>query len=316
MFDFSPYNFRKDQNKQAARRRPRGRSAHHSASPMPYLSGGRRASSVGQGRSDGNEHRPWESIQDIATSSAPARLTREEIIDLYTRVQARGRSGYGRRGLDASPAPQPSAEDLDIDEATCHKFREQYSRLFYAAAASRAKSDRADRERGRGRAGGNRASSNSRSRSRSTSITPLAGRSGSTHASNRRSRSSARSTSPESIFRATVNPINMSGAGTLPAGMAVDDDETEYEVRLVSAPTVLEKRRVWREDVVSGLPFREVWRRLERRANGVMMDDQRVIVVKVSWVWRWCGVIWDRFTGQRTIWVMGCCKIQRMNCRG
>jgi hypothetical protein len=59
----------------------------------------------------------------------------------------------------------------------------------------------------------------------------------------------------------------------------VDED---YEVRVVTAPTVLERRRLWREDVVSGLPFREVWRRKEMRANGVMIDDQRVIVVCVS----------------------------------
>lgn len=65
----------------------------------------------------------------------------------------------------------------------------------------------------------------------------------------------------------------------------LDDDgeeEKEYEVRVVTAPTVLEARKVWKDDVVSGLPFREVWRRKEMRANGVMMDDQRVIVVCVS----------------------------------
>lgn len=62
----------------------------------------------------------------------------------------------------------------------------------------------------------------------------------------------------------------------------IPDEEDEYEVRVVTAPTVLEKRRVWRDDVITGLPFVEVWRRKEMRANGVMMDDQRVIVVCVS----------------------------------
>jgi hypothetical protein len=71
-------------------------------------------------------------------------------------------------------------------------------------------------------------------------------------------------------------------SGTRQAGEAITDDETEFEVRLVMAPTVLEKRRIWKEDVVSSLPFREVWRRLEQRANGVMIDDERVMVIRVS----------------------------------
>lgn len=61
-----------------------------------------------------------------------------------------------------------------------------------------------------------------------------------------------------------------------------EDDDEDWEVRLVTAPTVLERRKVWKEDVVSGLQFKEIWRRKEVRANGVMMDDQRIIVVCVS----------------------------------
>jgi hypothetical protein len=52
--------------------------------------------------------------------------------------------------------------------------------------------------------------------------------------------------------------------------------------RIVDAPTILPKRRIWRDDVVTSLPFREVIRRMAIRANGVMIDDQRVIVVCVS----------------------------------
>ena len=134
----------------------------------------------------------------------------------------------------------------ELDDLTIAQFREQYDRLFWATTKNRVKSDRADRERGRGRAGGNRSESRSRSRSQSTHM----------------------------------NPINMSG--TRQAGEAITDDETEFEVRLVLAPTVLEKRHVWKDDVVSGLPFREVWRRLDQMANSVMIDDDRVIVVRVS----------------------------------
>ena len=49
-----------------------------------------------------------------------------------------------------------------------------------------------------------------------------------------------------------------------------------------NGPTVLPKRRIWKDDVTSGLPFREVTRTKGVRANGVMIDDQRVITVAVS----------------------------------
>lgn len=54
------------------------------------------------------------------------------------------------------------------------------------------------------------------------------------------------------------------------------------DTRIVDAPTILPRRRIWRDDVVTSLPFREVIRKMAIRANGVMMDDQRVIVVCVS----------------------------------
>ena len=267
MYDFSPYGVRKEQNK-LERRRPRSRMPRQSRSPMPFSnspgpgSSRRRASSTHRAP-ETDLDRPWESVQDIATSTAPVQLSKDDIQALVSRVQARGRRGY------AEPGPS------ELDDLTIAQFREQYNRLFWATTKNRTRSDRADRERGRGRAGGNRSESRSRSRSQSTHMSQADGGS---PIAERRSRS-ARSTSPEAIFRATRNPINMSG--TVQAGEAVDDDETEFEIRLVLASTVLDKRKVWKDDVVSSLPFREVWRRLEQRANGVMVDDERVIVVRV-----------------------------------
>ena len=268
MYDFSPYGVRKEQSK-LERRRPRSKMARHSRSPMPFSASpgpgsSRRRASSSHRAPEMDQERPWESIQDIATSTAPAKLTKEDVQALVSRVQSRGRRGY------MEPAP------AELDDLTIAQFREQYDRLFWATTKNRVKSDRADRERGRGRAGGNRSESRSRSRSQSTHMSQADGGS---PIAERRSRS-ARSTSPEAIFRATRNPINMSG--TRQAGEAITDDETEFEVRLVLAPTVLEKRHVWKDDVVSGLPFREVWRRLDQMANGVMIDDERVIVVRVS----------------------------------
>lgn len=203
-------------------------------------------------------------------------------------------------------------EDVISDrrERIFDRFRRQYDKMFYAASdkESRARSDRADRERGRGRAGGTRSDSTSQSRSRSRSQHLLSGRHhtprGTSHSRNRahyspspnpsmagpsdsrrRSRSrTPRSVSPSAIFRRASQPINMAGRVDEDEVLEEEeeDDDQEYEIRLVTAPTVLERRRVWKEDVISGLPFREVWRRKEMRANGVMMDDQRVIVVSVS----------------------------------
>lgn len=47
-------------------------------------------------------------------------------------------------------------------------------------------------------------------------------------------------------------------------------------------PTVLSKRRVWQEDVKTMLPFTEIYKKVGQKANGVMMDDQRIISVCVS----------------------------------
>lgn len=60
-------------------------------------------------------------------------------------------------------------------------------------------------------------------------------------------------------------------------GMA---DDCEVTVR--HAPTVLPKRRIWKEDVTTRLLYQEIVRKVGVRANGVMMDDQRIIVVCVS----------------------------------
>ena len=47
-------------------------------------------------------------------------------------------------------------------------------------------------------------------------------------------------------------------------------------------PTVISKRRIFLEDVTSTLPYTEIYKRVGEKSNGVMMDDQRVIVVCVS----------------------------------
>lgn len=60
------------------------------------------------------------------------------------------------------------------------------------------------------------------------------------------------------------------------------DDDDEWSVSVETEPTVLPKRGIWKEDVWSRLPYREVVRRKAIRANGVMMDDQRLIVVCVG----------------------------------
>ncbi|WVQ99262.1 hypothetical protein IAU59_006394 [Kwoniella sp. CBS 9459] len=50
-------------------------------------------------------------------------------------------------------------------------------------------------------------------------------------------------------------------------------------VALIEGPTVIEKRHIWKEDVKSSLPFLEVRKEYGGLANGVMCDDQRIIVV-------------------------------------
>lgn len=67
------------------------------------------------------------------------------------------------------------------------------------------------------------------------------------------------------------------GGPTEDVGMA---DDCEVTVR--HAPTVLPKRRIWKEDVTTQLLYQEIVRKVGVRANGVMMDDQRIIVVCVS----------------------------------
>lgn len=49
-----------------------------------------------------------------------------------------------------------------------------------------------------------------------------------------------------------------------------------------TVPTVLSKRRIWTEDVITTLPYTEVIQTKSIIANGVMIDDQRVIAIKVS----------------------------------
>ncbi|KAK4689571.1 hypothetical protein P7C73_g542, partial [Tremellales sp. Uapishka_1] len=59
----------------------------------------------------------------------------------------------------------------------------------------------------------------------------------------------------------------------------VEEEDQALEIRVVTEPTILPRRDIWKEDVASRLPFREVTRKLGVRANGVMIDDQRIILV-------------------------------------
>jgi hypothetical protein len=59
------------------------------------------------------------------------------------------------------------------------------------------------------------------------------------------------------------------------------NDETT-RVTLHRSPTVLSKGRVWKEDVVSELAYQEVFAHWGVRGNGIMVDEERLIVVAVS----------------------------------
>ncbi|KAK8864257.1 hypothetical protein IAR55_001503 [Kwoniella newhampshirensis] len=53
----------------------------------------------------------------------------------------------------------------------------------------------------------------------------------------------------------------------------------DWSVNVIDRDTILDKRRIWREDVKSGLPFRKVRKDYGGWSNGIMIDDQRVIVI-------------------------------------
>ncbi|OWT41772.1 hypothetical protein C362_00133 [Cryptococcus neoformans Bt1] len=55
-----------------------------------------------------------------------------------------------------------------------------------------------------------------------------------------------------------------------------------WKSRVVTRPTILSKRSIFEEDVRSELPYREVWREYGGWANGIMIDDQRIIVVNTN----------------------------------
>lgn len=59
-------------------------------------------------------------------------------------------------------------------------------------------------------------------------------------------------------------------------------EKEDVEVITHCEPCVLSKRRIWTEDVSTCLPYTEIYKRVGEKANGIMMDDQRVIVVCVS----------------------------------
>ena len=62
----------------------------------------------------------------------------------------------------------------------------------------------------------------------------------------------------------------------------VDESGDEVEIKVHMEETRLDKRRIWKDDVVTRLPYREVKRKCGIMANGIMIDEERVIVVKVS----------------------------------
>jgi hypothetical protein len=87
--------------------------------------------------------------------------------------------------------------------------------------------------------------------------------------------------SPLAVRRERFHQIDRQGQYTDIFG----DRQDEVTVKVVDEPTILPKRKIWKEDVVTRLPFCEVIRHVEIPANGVMMDDQRVIIVCVSLRW-------------------------------
>ncbi len=58
-----------------------------------------------------------------------------------------------------------------------------------------------------------------------------------------------------------------------------------YFVRTIDEPTSIDDDKVFADEILSNLPYREVTRRLGIVANGVMIDDQRVIMVSVSFLY-------------------------------
>jgi hypothetical protein len=64
--------------------------------------------------------------------------------------------------------------------------------------------------------------------------------------------------------------------------LAAEADDDRVQVTLHRAPTVLSKRRIWKEDVATRLAYQEVVAKWKVRANGIMIDEERLIVIAVS----------------------------------
>ncbi|OCF36703.1 hypothetical protein I316_01299 [Kwoniella heveanensis BCC8398] len=64
-----------------------------------------------------------------------------------------------------------------------------------------------------------------------------------------------------------------------PSAASIVKSNDSGSVALIEGPTVIDKRHIWKEDVKSSLPFLEIRRDYGGLANGVMCDDQRIIVV-------------------------------------
>lgn len=60
------------------------------------------------------------------------------------------------------------------------------------------------------------------------------------------------------------------------------DHPPEVVIKVHEESDVMSKGEVFKWNVWSGLPYVETVREVGIRANGVMMDEQRIIVVSVS----------------------------------
>ncbi|ORY32547.1 hypothetical protein BCR39DRAFT_522781 [Naematelia encephala] len=57
------------------------------------------------------------------------------------------------------------------------------------------------------------------------------------------------------------------------------EEDNDWSIEVITARTVLPPCKIWKDEVTSGMPYRDIRRKMGIRANGVMMDDQRVIMV-------------------------------------
>lgn len=82
-------------------------------------------------------------------------------------------------------------------------------------------------------------------------------------------------------YRLLPDPKSLVGKDK-PHLYAPTDDRTLVLKRVVTEKTRLPKKRIWAEEVETYLPYVEITRREQVRANGVIIDDQRIIAIAVS----------------------------------